>query len=92
MKEAGVRVASQEIAERIEPDSVAVCSIWGGGERTIPADTVILSMMRRSDDALARELAASGVDATSIGDCVAPREVDDATYEGLAHGRAIPAS
>ena len=89
MKEAGVRVASQEIADWIEPGSVAVSSIWGGGERIIPADTVVLSMMRRSEDTLVRELAAEGVQATPIGDCVAPREVDDATYEGLAHGRLI---
>ena len=89
MAEAGVAVAGQEIAVRIEPGSVAVASIWGGPERSIPADTVILSMMRKSDDALHRELAFAGVEATPIGDCLAPREVDDATYEGLARGRLI---
>ena len=46
-------------------------------------------MLRVADDALHRELAAAGIAATRIGDCLAPREVDDAIYEGVAHGRRI---
>ena len=46
-------------------------------------------MLRVGDDALYRELDAAGVPVTRMGDCVAPREVDDAIYEGVAHGRRI---
>ena len=89
LRAAGVAVSGQEIATRIAPGAVAVQSVWGGGARTLPADTVVLSMLRVADDALHRELAAAGVAATRIGDCLAPREVDDAIYEGVAHGRRI---
>ena len=89
LRAAGVAVSGQEIAARIAPGAVAVQSVWGGGARTLPADTVVLSMLRVADDALHRELAAAGVAATRIGDCLAPREVDDAIYEGVAHGRRI---
>ena len=89
LRAARVSVSSQEIATRIAPGAVEVESVWGGGARTLPADSVVLSMLRVADDALHRELAAAGVAATRIGDCLAPREVDDAIYEGVAHGRRI---
>ena len=56
--------------------------------RQLPAETVIRSMLRIADDSLATELAASGVPLTKLGECLAPREVDDATQEGVLLGRA----
>ena len=87
--EEGVKVSGQEIPEQIQPGSISMTSIWGGVGRTIPAETVVLSMMRRSESSLSRELAAAGIPATMIGDSVAPREVDDATHDGLVHARHL---
>ncbi|HET8758653.1 MAG TPA: NAD(P)/FAD-dependent oxidoreductase [Solirubrobacteraceae bacterium] len=86
---AGVRVHAQTVVVRIEPGTVTVADAWGGEEASLVANTVVLSMMRRSDAALARALAERGVAATLVGDCVAPREVDDAMYEGLRLGLAV---
>lgn len=86
---AGVPVTSQFSLDGMDADSVAVSSIWGGGPRRIPADTVILSMMRVAEDSLVAELAGSGMAVTRLGDCLAPREVDDATYEAVLLGRTI---
>ena len=55
----------------------------------MPADTVVLSMMKRSEDSLYHELADQGIEATRVGDCIAPREVDDAIFEGMVTGAAI---
>jgi len=89
LTEAGVTILGQSVVDRIETGSVDIRSVWGGAERSLEADTVILSMMRRSDDSLHRSLTARGIAATRIGDCLAPREVDDAIYEGFAEGRRI---
>ena len=89
LSEAGVRVTAQAIVRRIGAESVTIAWLWGGIERSIVADTVILSMMRRSDDALAAALAERGIAATRIGDCLAPREVDDAIYDGMRFGLSV---
>jgi len=50
---------------------------------------VVLAMLRTSDDALYLELKARGLPVRRIGDCVAPREVDDAVLEGFREAQAI---
>lgn len=89
LAEAGVEVEGQMVVSRIGPEELVCESVWGRGASTMPVDTVILSMMRRSEDSLHRELAERGVEATRIGDCLAPREVDDAIFEGLVAGMAV---
>ena len=88
--QAGVQLSEQTLVTRIDDGVVSVASIWGeSGERTIDADSVILVMERRSDDALYESLRAAGIDAQRIGDCVAPRDIDDAIYEGMKVGREL---
>jgi 2,4-dienoyl-CoA reductase-like NADH-dependent reductase (Old Yellow Enzyme family) len=88
--QAGVHLSEQTLVTRIDDGAVSVASIWGESEeRTIDADSVVLVMERRSDDALYESLRAAGIDAQRIGDCVAPRDVDDAIYEGMKVGREL---
>ena len=86
---AGVRVVSFSYLDRIGRDHVTLSNVWTGTEETLAADTVILCMMRRSDDTLYRELAQDGAAVVRIGDCVAPREVDDAVFEAVREGSTI---
>jgi 2,4-dienoyl-CoA reductase-like NADH-dependent reductase (Old Yellow Enzyme family) len=89
---AGVRLTSQAYLDAIEADSVRVASIWGEHEpRTIPADTVILTQLRIAETGLYHELKAGrpGYEVHAIGDCLAPREVDDAIYEAHALAREL---
>ena len=92
LREAGVELVSQVVAQSIEADRVRLESIWGGGEQEIEADTVVLSLMRRPEDGLYASLRAQAIDAIRIGDCLSPREVDDAMYEGALHGSDINAA
>ena len=92
LREAGVELVSQVVAQGVEADRVTVESMWGGDERELEADTVVLSMMRRPEDSLYTALRAEGIAPTRIGDCLSPREVDDAMYEGALHGSDIDAS
>jgi FAD dependent oxidoreductase/NADH:flavin oxidoreductase / NADH oxidase family len=87
--ESGVKVNSSTYVERIGTATVDVCGIWGDGQRTIDAETVVLCMTRSSNDSLYHELVDAGANVKRIGDCVAPREVDDAVYEGEKAGRAV---
>lgn len=85
---AGVRVHAQSVVARIEPRAVVVTGAWDGADDSVAADTVVLAMMRQPETSLCDALTARGVAATQLGDCLAPREVDDAMYEGMKLGLA----
>jgi 2,4-dienoyl-CoA reductase-like NADH-dependent reductase (Old Yellow Enzyme family) len=86
---AGVTLRPSMTVERIGAGKVTLCSTLGGPIETLAADTVVLCMLRTSDDALYHQLKANGLQVRRIGDCVAPREVDDAVLEGFREGQAI---
>lgn len=87
--EAGVQLRTSTCVERIGQGEVDLRSTLAGGTERMAADTVVLSMMRESDDGLYHQLKARGVSVRRIGDCVAPREVDDAVLEGFREGHAV---
>ena len=89
MLAAGVQVVGFSYLDRVERGRVVLSNVWTGAEATLEADTVILCMMRRSDDALYRELSEQEDGVVRVGDCVAPREVDDALFEGVREGLAV---
>ncbi|MGE0330291.1 MAG: FAD-dependent oxidoreductase [Ramlibacter sp.] len=86
---AGVALRTSTFVERIDAGQVQLHSAVGGAPEVMAADTVILSMMRQSDDSLYHQLKALGVPVRRIGDAVAPREVDDAVLEGFREGHAV---
>jgi 2,4-dienoyl-CoA reductase-like NADH-dependent reductase (Old Yellow Enzyme family) len=86
---AGVEVFTSAYVDRIEPGRIVLSDAWGRGTRELMVDTVVLSMQRESDDALFQALSAEGLDLRRVGDCVAPREVDDAMLEGVREGFAL---
>lgn len=87
--EAGITVRTSTTVERIAPGEATLRSTLGGPEEIIAADTVVLCMLRSSDDGLYHQLKARGLPVRRIGDCVAPREVDDAVLEGFREAHAI---
>ena len=54
-----------------------------------PIDTLVLAHPHRSLDDLSAGLADAGVETVAIGDCLSPRTVAEAIYEGLVAGREI---
>jgi NADPH-dependent 2,4-dienoyl-CoA reductase/sulfur reductase-like enzyme len=80
-------------ARRIEGDSVVVADLYSRTEATIEGvDTVVLVTAREARDDLYFELAARFDNVRRIGDCLAPRKIDHAIYEGFLVGREVSAA
>jgi 2,4-dienoyl-CoA reductase-like NADH-dependent reductase (Old Yellow Enzyme family) len=86
---AGVQLQASTFVEQIGPGEVELRSALGGPVQRLAADTVVLSMMREAEDGLYHQLKARGLPVRRAGDCVAPREVDDAVLEGFREAHAI---
>ena len=92
----GVEVRTGVEVVRFETDeqgqTTVVARTWphqaGAPEIRFPAETVIIGMGLRADRSLADALA-DQPDIYTIGDCVEPREVLDAVYEGFEVGRTV---
>ena len=86
-----VRLSPNHFIESIHERQVDVYETLTKRPRRIPnVDTVVLAMLRSPDDALYRQLCATGTAPTHcIGDAVAPRSVAEAIYEGEKLGRAL---
>jgi 2,4-dienoyl-CoA reductase-like NADH-dependent reductase (Old Yellow Enzyme family) len=89
LAEAGVALTTHTFVEDIRKGVVTLRDAWSGENKETAADTVVLVMGRRSNDDLYHALKQQGREVVRIGDCVAPREVDDATYEGMQRGLSV---
>jgi 2,4-dienoyl-CoA reductase-like NADH-dependent reductase (Old Yellow Enzyme family)/threonine dehydrogenase-like Zn-dependent dehydrogenase len=88
----GVRFAPSTTVEAITDEGVSVVDVWTHEARTIPADTVVVNLLRKPNDELYRALRDEGLPVRRIGDCVAPRRVDEAVYEGMELGLDLEAA
>ena len=70
-----IHTAAVEIAD----DKVVIG--WGNDIFSLPADTVIMAVGARPDDALIRELEGIATEVYTIGDCDVPRDAAAATYQ-----------
>lgn len=85
---AGVTLSPQHAVMEVTPAGAVLCRIWDGAARVVPIDSLITVMMRDVNDALLESLQAE-FPVSQIGDCLAPRTVDEAIYEGEIAGRAV---
>ncbi len=83
---AGVRIVTGAYVDRINDTTVDLVGRWTGVSTSIKADTVVLSMLRAANETLYLDLKAAGLNLARVGDCVAPREVDDAIVEAFRLG------
>jgi hypothetical protein len=86
---AGVKVRPYSYVQRIEAGTAVIGSVWGEEPETMAADTVITVLLRKANDGLFLELYAQDQDVQRIGDCLAPRELDHALFEGARVGHAL---
>jgi len=84
----GVTLTPQHIVAEVTSDGVVLNRIWDGAARVAPAQSLVTVMLRDADTALLPQLEAQ-FDVTAVGDCLAPRRVDEAIYEGEMAGRAV---
>ena len=85
---AGVTLTPQHIVGEVNADGAVLTRIWDGDSRVSPIDSIVTVMLRDSQTSLLSSLQAE-FEVTQIGDCLAPRRVDEAIYEGEIAGRAI---
>ncbi len=80
---------NHEIGE-IDGDRVALVDVHTG-EVTWrePADAVVLVLGNAAQDGLLHELGSAGADVHGIGDCLAPRRIFNAIWEGELIGRSL---
>ena len=77
--------------ERINGRTVETFELWSDRRRFVEeVDTVVLSMLRSSNDSLFKDLLAEhAVPVYRIGDATTPRSVSEAIYDGEKLGREI---
>lgn len=80
--ERGVTFHKQMQVEQVEGTTVTLTSAHLGSPTTIEVDSIVVAMGRTPRTDLYEALRATGVRTERVGDCLAPREVDDAILEG----------
>jgi hypothetical protein len=85
----GVRCTPLHWLESITTGAVELVDVWGGGSRALPADTVVLAMLRTPDEALFTACRNRFPQVHRIGDALAPRTPLMAIYDGEKLGRAL---
>jgi mycofactocin system FadH/OYE family oxidoreductase 2 len=77
-------------AGAIEGDRVAIFNLYTGAPEAIEGvDTVVLATGAKADDELYLALKDEAANVHRIGDCLAPRKLDHAIYEGELAGREL---
>lgn len=92
IKQLGVRITHQHFVEAIRADEVDVYDIWTGAdavETRSGIDSVVLSILRKPNDALYFAACAEFDNVSRIGDVAAPRDVTAVIYDGEALGRRL---
>jgi mycofactocin system FadH/OYE family oxidoreductase 2 len=84
-----VSITSHTSVVRIEPGQVIVVDRFAEGERILPADVVVLGTYERPSQDLYMALKGRIPRLFRIGDCVAPRRIEQAILEGRQVGERI---
>jgi len=66
-----------------------IANLLDGSETVIEIDDIVTALTNVSNDSIARELAARGVKATHVGDCIAARHAAAALYDGRRAGMEV---
>jgi 2,4-dienoyl-CoA reductase-like NADH-dependent reductase (Old Yellow Enzyme family)/thioredoxin reductase len=85
----GVIITPHTTVVRIEPGQVVIIDRFAEGERALPADAVVLGTYERPSQELYIALKGQVPRLFRIGDCVAPRRIEQAILEGRQVGEQI---
>jgi thioredoxin reductase len=85
----GVTFTPHTTVTRIEPGQVIVVDRFAEGERAIPADAVVLGTYDRPSQELYMVLKGRIPRLFRVGDCVAPRRIEQAISEGRQAGENV---
>ncbi|MFH1087660.1 MAG: FAD-dependent oxidoreductase [Chloroflexota bacterium] len=85
--ECGIASLTGAKITRITANGVVVTV--NGGTKTVAADSVVLALGMKSRSGLSEALAASPFEVVAVGDCVKPRKILNAVWEGFHASRVI---
>ena len=86
----GVRVHTNKLLSQITPEGVVMLDLARLGERTeVKADTIIVMGGFQPDQSLCEQLNGNGLQVIPVGDCIQPRGIHEAIYEGHLAARSI---
>ncbi len=86
----GVELTAHHDLRAVHGDAAVLFNYYNERERTVEGlETVVIVTPPAPNDALIVPLSAAGLDVHAIGDCVAPRDIEDAVYEGHRAARQI---
>lgn len=88
LAEAGVTILTGTTITEITDDGVTLAD-RDGKRSTLQSDTVVLAVGLEPNRGLEQALAGSAPETRAIGDCVAPRKVMDAVWEGFRLARLV---
>ena len=87
--EKGVILTPFSGVKEILPGEAVVYNVYTKAERRIPIDTVVVATGSRSIDHLYFSLKGRVKEVYRVGDCAAPRKINNAIYEGYHLGRSL---
>jgi mycofactocin system FadH/OYE family oxidoreductase 2 len=86
----GVTLTPNTAVKEISANGVVVYNAYSNTERVIgDVDTVVLAVGNKANDELYKSLKGKVKELYRVGDCVAPRKLDMAIYEGNEVGRLL---
>jgi 2,4-dienoyl-CoA reductase-like NADH-dependent reductase (Old Yellow Enzyme family) len=85
----GMRYQLSSWATGISGNTVTVLDLLAQVDEPREVDTLVLALAPLANDSLYGQLQGRSYDVVRIGDCVAPRRLDHAIYEGVLAGREI---
>ena len=86
----GVTLTPNHRLGSIDAAGATLTNVYNGATRSVPGvDTVVVVTIPRPNDELLQPLADLGLQVLPIGDCLAPRDVENATFEGHRAARSI---
>ena len=83
LEERGVEILKNAVVTAVKPDGVLVRDMQTGAEDFLAADCIVNALGMKPADSSAIEAACAGLEFHKIGDCVAARNICDATEEGF---------
>lgn len=91
LRSAGVDIRPQRHIDRITESSAVLYDMWDKAalESIDGADTVVLAITRRSDDALFHSIRDRFPSVHRLGDALAPRSIEAVIYDGERLGREV---
>jgi 2,4-dienoyl-CoA reductase (NADPH2) len=84
--QAGTRYRVLSVLTEVGAGTVELTNVTSGEAEVLPADLVVLQTGRSVAASPAKSLRAAGIETFEIGDCIAPRRMSNAVYEGYAAG------